>query len=836
MTQLDHEDEKTSLFSVSQHSDMEQQHEGREPNPRATFNSLRVEDESTQPFFSAPMHPGTDQQHEHSPSSLSTSGEFSPNLQLSVRNDSASNTFAQQVEIQQHRAFQLSDPTQSTIMLRRNAHAESASADCSSTSQEGIQNVSPRRVKQLISTLGFDDQRSEMLYKLVIATAPFHTTESLLTPPAPEESSPKADTLREVLDSLVFAPNSASLIESRTATTAEEGSLAGNSNDTIAGDLRFDANAAGNLGSCPVEPCPNSPPLLWSTAAAEESLDPDAEDPTYFTIAEFINTIVEKGIQVESVTDEDWWIEDVRVAILNRLKQDASEEDLKAEEGLMTEEDLMAREDANEVVMTKEEATEQVKAKENTSESDLQRWKEQGREGWLKREDGTDMNEEEVDEECARWDAMVMKARNETAVETAAPSLGKNFDLKDKAFWNFVRSSKQKEQSQGSISTRGQDEEALVSTHDDEGKASQKKNKKGSRKNKNKNRKAKKNALEDADAEDAPEESRDTKTLSKFLDLPTEGRNKVLGCVLIVHQELVPYHYVKDKVVKNVGLRKKPELNILLALCSSKDNKVKKCLDDAKNILYRDNTFSIRKPNDLIMFLGTIGGDNLARMEMGKNLLLTDTFFDKKCHYILEMKWLARWGKDLLFAMKGHNIFRSDIAAESSEDDLTCEPTDIEKALKSMVEVMKDEGKMYEMLKENGSGSGSSPMRLQSLDLGEKFGSLADQIKNMGLAVGDGKVTKSDTAVLPETDAPDEAVESMSEKWKRKAREAGKEVEDQSKANEYRQHFLKVITTLDEEDEDKILNQESGFYTPSVYSEHGKDLPSTAKYSIDMIR
>ncbi|KAL9070197.1 MAG: hypothetical protein Q9161_005031 [Pseudevernia consocians] len=710
-------------------------------------------------------------------------------------------------------------------MLRRNAHTESASTGRRSTSQESMQNVNPKRVKQLINDLGFDDQRSEMLYKLVIATAAFHNTETIPTSPAPEENA-NADAVREALGSLMFAPKSASPLGSPTATTSEEDFLAGNSTDILTRTLLFDANAAENLGSCPLEPRFDSPPLIWSTAAAEESLDPNAEDPTYFTIAEFINTIVEEGLEVESVTDQDWWIEEVRVAILNHLKHDASAEDISAEEdsnGVVVTEEEATEENFNEVVVTKEEATEQVKAREDTSKSDLQRWKEQGPDGWLKRHDGTDMNEEEIGEECDRWDAMVRTAKSEKEAEEPAPWLGNNLDLKDKDFWKFVRSSKQKEPTQDSISTQGQDEKASVSTHDQDQKGSQRKKKKGSKKKKNKNRKAKKNALKGGNPEDMSEEVRDIETFPDFLDLPTQVRNKVLGFVLVVHQELVPYHYVNGKVVKNVGLREKPELNILLALCSSKDKKIKKCLDDAKNILYRDNIFSIRKPNDLIIFLGTIGGDNVARMKMGKNLLLTDTFFDKRRQCVLEMKWLARWGKDLLFAMKGHSIVRSDIVADSLEDDLTCEPTDIEKALKSMVEVMKDEGKTYEMLKENGNGNGSvsSPMRLQSLDLGEKFELLAEQIKNMGLAIGDGKVTKFDTAQMPEMDAPEEAVESMSEKWKRKAREAGRNMQEEDEVNGYGELFLKVVISLEEEDEEDILSQDSGFYTPSVYSEHG---------------
>lgn len=148
---------------------------------------------------------------------------------------------------------------------------------------------------------------------------------------------------------------------------------------------------------------------------------------------------------------------------------------------------------------------------------------------------------------------------------------------------------------------------------------------------------------------------------------------------------------------------------------------------------------------------------------------------------------------------------------------------------------MKDEGKMYEMLMENGHGSGSSPMRLQSLDFGESFDLLAEQIKNMNLAVGDGKITKLDTAKMPETE---EVAESMSEKWKRKARGAGKKVEDEGKGDGYGELFLAVIKSLDDDDEDEEdkLSQHSGYYTPSVYSEQGKKSNSIAKLSTNTVR
>ena len=432
MMQVDRDDESMPLLpSASQNSAMEQQqHEGREPN--AHFNSPRVEHE-TQPSSSDVMHVGTEQQHALLPSLPPSSGEPSPSHQHSVEDHSASDIVTHQVERKQqqhHQPFSLSIPMQSSIMLRRNARAESASAARTSTSQRGLQNVTPERVRKIISTLGHDDDLSKTLFKLVMATAPFHNPESYPAPSAPGESNPQAEALRQTLGGLMFSP------QSPTATTTANGPPAGNTNDNPTGNLLFDANAAETLGSRPIEPRSDSPPLLWSTAAVEEPLDPDAEDPTYYTVAEFVNTIIENKIQVESVTEEDWQIEAVRVGILNHLMNNAPEGDPVAEGGLheaagtedrATEQiktkedtskpDVTVKGESSKVVPTKAKAPEQAQAKEDTSESDLRRWEAQGPSGWLKREDETDMNEEEIDDECARWDAMVRKAREEKEAE-----------------------------------------------------------------------------------------------------------------------------------------------------------------------------------------------------------------------------------------------------------------------------------------------------------------------------------------------------------------------------------------------------------------------------------
>ena len=486
MMQVDHEDESMPLLlAASENSAVEHQHEGREPNPH--LNSPRVEHEM-QPSSSDMMHAGTEQQHEHRSSLLRTSGEPNPNTQHSIGDRPASNIVTQQAEIkQQHQPFSLSGPLNSTIMLRRHLHAESASAARNSPPQTNLQNLNPRRVRQFISTLDCDEDLAEILCKLVIATAPFHNVEPQRTPSVPEESNQKATTLLQTLDGLVFSPKSS------TAPTAEKGSVTGNANENPTGDLLFDANAADTLGSREIEPRSDSPPLLFSTAAVEESLDPNAEDPKHYTVAELVNTINENRIQVESVTENDWLIEDVRVGILNHLINNPPEDDPTTEgdrdEAVGTEEDITeqiktkgdtAKSDhnvegrSNKAVVTKgpptkqahakgdpvesnlaskgrsnktkatdEEAPKQAQAKEDTSKADRQRWEEQGPDGWLKRDDGTDMNEGELDDEFARWDAMVRKARQEKEAEKVvkgttdasdnpmhlqSPDLGERFD------------------------------------------------------------------------------------------------------------------------------------------------------------------------------------------------------------------------------------------------------------------------------------------------------------------------------------------------------------------------------------------------------------------------
>lgn len=82
-----------------------------------------------------------------------------------------------------------------------------------------------------------------------------------------------------------------------------------------------------------------------------------------------------------------------------------------------------------------------------------------------------------------------------------------------------------------------------------------------------------------------------TETFHRFMDLKQDLRKTLLKPMLVVEGEtLVPYHYFEGKVIKNADgtpgeVRKKPQMNLLLALCSKRGTKGSLVLNDAQNIL-----------------------------------------------------------------------------------------------------------------------------------------------------------------------------------------------------------------------------------------------------------
>ena len=78
----------------------------------------------------------------------------------------------------------------------------------------------------------------------------------------------------------------------------------------------------------------------------------------------------------------------------------------------------------------------------------------------------------------------------------------------------------------------------------------------------------------------------------KFLEMPQQAMTALMCTVLRVFgEELVPYHYVAGKVIKNPdgtrrGLRKKPQMELLVALNAVHHKNVRRALDAARNVLY----------------------------------------------------------------------------------------------------------------------------------------------------------------------------------------------------------------------------------------------------------
>ena len=77
----------------------------------------------------------------------------------------------------------------------------------------------------------------------------------------------------------------------------------------------------------------------------------------------------------------------------------------------------------------------------------------------------------------------------------------------------------------------------------------------------------------------------------RFLEMPQQAMTAFMCTVLRVPgEELVPYHYVAGKVIKNPdgtrrGLRKKPQMEVLAALSAFHHKQVRRTLDAARNVL-----------------------------------------------------------------------------------------------------------------------------------------------------------------------------------------------------------------------------------------------------------
>lgn len=130
------------------------------------------------------------------------------------------------------------------------------------------------------------------------------------------------------------------------------------------------------------------------------------------------------------------------------------------------------------------------------------------------------------------------------------------------------------------------------------------------------------------------------------------------------------------------------------------------------------------------MFMDAIGSTNMLRLQNESNIVVKRTFFSTKYKNTFEMKWLARWSEELRSQMLGLMVVTPDW--DILQEDLDYEGPVIEAQLKIVVQAMKEANEMENLLGK--SPREGTPMRIQSLDLGEAFSRVTDPLGAIGLA------------------------------------------------------------------------------------------------------
>ena len=226
------------------------------------------------------------------------------------------------------------------------------------------------------------------------------------------------------------------------------------------------------------------------------------------------------------------------------------------------------------------------------------------------------------------------------------------------------------------------------------------------------------------------------------------------------------------------------------------------------------------------MFLNAIGWNNIARMKFAKNLVISSTFFGKH-KQSLELKWLVRWHPELRRAMKGIELITPEWKPDDIDDEY--ESPDVEKALKTMVEIMDESDELDAKVAKNNNSE--SPTRIQTLDLGESFESISTRIQSMGLDDATCE-TLEDTIKASDSNGNDdcEEINTKDEDWE--GRDDGttsliEEVEHSlNEWGEWPWDMAAYEPRTDEmiardEDED-TASEDSGYYSPVLYDDHGK--------------
>ena len=165
---------------------------------------------------------------------------------------------------------------------------------------------------------------------------------------------------------------------------------------------------------------------------------------------------------------------------------------------------------------------------------------------------------------------------------------------------------------------------------------------------------------------------------------------------------------------------------------------------------YRQNRFVFPDPKNLLRFLGCIGWANITRLSFTENIAVTLGFFDKDQGRELEILWLQRWTSDLRRHMKGAEILLPNLTewlrdVRMSEDSKKerGEEEDLRKAIAGVNKVLDDAEQLEQALsavQSTDAGVESNVqgrMRIQTLDLGERFADVDEQLRTMDLGIHD---------------------------------------------------------------------------------------------------
>ncbi|MCJ1358252.1 MAG: hypothetical protein MMC33_008251 [Icmadophila ericetorum] len=152
--------------------------------------------------------------------------------------------------------------------------------------------------------------------------------------------------------------------------------------------------------------------------------------------------------------------------------------------------------------------------------------------------------------------------------------------------------------------------------------------------------------------------------------LPDDVRGKLFGYCLVVPDAVVPYHYNKDSRLDALaGSPARPNVNLLKALCIKLDFKCVFMLDQARSILYGQNTFHFFRSKDLMFFASALGRENLQRLIVARdsrsNISLDENIWTMGVGIDNEEEgeW---WQEGTHYEEVGHNLVHQGVLSEEA--------------------------------------------------------------------------------------------------------------------------------------------------------------------------